>query len=265
MQFRTNFLSRYLKEATTPLAVERSFECEILSKQKLDPPVLDIGCGDGLFAFILFEGKIEAGIDPNQQELKRAKKYGKYHELIQCYGNNIPKEKDSFNTIFSNSVLEHIPAIEPVIREAHRLLAKDGRFYVTVPTNLFDQYSIGYQILSLLRLHYLAEKYRTFFNKFWQHYHYYSEDKWGAIFEKNGFTVVASQQYCPKYICLLNDILVPLSLVNFVVKKILNRWFIFKSLRNITSRIPYYILKRWIKVEHDLYYGGIIFFSLKKN
>ena len=53
--------------------------------------VLDIGCGEGLFANIVFDEKIETGIDPNLTELERANELGGYSELLECNGNNIPK------------------------------------------------------------------------------------------------------------------------------------------------------------------------------
>jgi len=63
MKFKSDFLYNYLKQAPISLAIERSFECEILSKQKFQRPILDIGCGEGLFALILFDEKINVGID----------------------------------------------------------------------------------------------------------------------------------------------------------------------------------------------------------
>src|SRR5947207_12297154 len=125
MKFKHNFFRNLLKEAPLPLAIERSLECQILFKEEFKHPVLDIGCGDGIFASILFDEKIDVGIDPNEMELERAKTYNIYVELIKCFGNAIPKPSRSFNTIFSNSVLEHIPDIESVLKEIHRLLSNE--------------------------------------------------------------------------------------------------------------------------------------------
>ena len=60
MRFKDNFLLNYLKKAPVPLAVERSLECEILSRQEFVRPILDIGCGEGIFASVLFRGKDRA-------------------------------------------------------------------------------------------------------------------------------------------------------------------------------------------------------------
>ena len=78
MKFNNNYFINYLKETPVPLAYERAFECYILSKQKFKRPILDLGCGDGIFAKMLFDEKIESGLDPLSYELKYAKRTNKY-------------------------------------------------------------------------------------------------------------------------------------------------------------------------------------------
>lgn len=264
MKFKKNFLQNYLNKAPIPLAVERSLECNILSKQKFIHPILDIGCGDGLFAYILFEDMIDTGIDSNSKELKRAKSFNIYKELIYCHAEKIPKRDSSYNTIFSNSVLEHIPDLKPVLTEVYRLLVPGGRFYVTVPTERFDEFTIINQILTFLGLNKLAKKYRQFFNNFWKHYNYHKEEDWKKIFENIGFKVIKSQQYCSKIICLFNDFFMSFSFFNFLIKKIFNKWILFERLRRIYIHPFYLLAKHFIKHYEDKSPGGIIFFCLTK-
>lgn len=164
--FNENFFDTYIKHAPLPLAIERTQECLLLSRQKFESPILDIGCGDGIFAKILFNQAIDLGVDPNKKELQRAQLTNKYSELIECYGDKIPKPDNSFKTIFSNSVMEHIPEILPVLKEANRLLDKDGRLYLTLPTHLFDKYTIGYQVLSKLGMKEKGNKFSRFLTIF---------------------------------------------------------------------------------------------------
>lgn len=264
MRFKNNFLKNYLKEAPTALAIERTFECEILSQQVFTRPILDLGCGEGLFAYILFDEKIDVGIDPNMKELQRTEKYKMYTELINCFGNEIPKPNNSFNTIFSNSVIEHIIDIEPVLQEIYRLLIDGGQLYLTVPTNYFDKYSVLYQLLIKLGLFKGAEKYRIFFNNFWQHYHYYDVDAWEKLFRKHRFKIVKVQQYCSKKVCLINDFLAPFSILRLIAKKTLNRWYIFKPFILFESVIKNTVFRDTILNDKDLQKGGIVFFHLKK-
>lgn len=266
MRFKDDFFRRYLGEAPVPLAIERSLECAILSRQRFEAPVLDIGTGEGMFAYILFDEPIDVGIDPDARELERAKQYGMYRELINCGGASVPKPSGSFKTVFSNSVLEHIPDLEPVLREAHRLLAPDGRMYATVPTHLFDHYSLVYQALSALGFDGAAESFRRFFNSFWRHYHFHTPDGWRVLFERCGFRVVESRQYCPRSIGLLNDALAPLSIPSLVVKKLLNRWFLFPSLRAaVGAPLLARVFGGVVRTDPGESQGGIIFFRLERG
>lgn len=266
MKFKTNFFKNYLVEAPLPLAIERTLECHILSKQKFEHPILDIGCGEGLFAYILFDEKIDVGIEPQSRELVRAKEYGMYLELIQSYGDCIPKESKSFKTAFSNSVLEHIQDITPVLKEVHRLLDDDGVFYITVPTNLFDRYTVIYWLFSFFRLNKLAEKYRVMFNNFWKHYHYFDAAGWTALFDKAGFKVVNSVEYCDKHLAMLNDFLVPFSLSSFLQKKLFNSWFKLPFLRLPFARLYHFVFGNLtIPRDTTTVRGGLIFFMLRKK
>lgn len=265
MIFKNEFLYNYLKEAPLPLAIERTFECIILSKNEFTHPILDIGCGEGIFSYILFDEKIDIGIDPNIKELERASKYGMYAELINCYGDKIDKPDKFFKTIFSNSVLEHIQDINPVLRTAYRLLDDDGVFYCTVPTNYFDKYSLIFQTLTFLHLKRLSEKFRVFFNKFWRHYHYYDIEGWTRLFNDNGFVVENSIGYCSKKFCLLNDALSYFSIYSLIIKKITNKWYLFKICRVLPAKFFNSLLKNRIKVDNSISNCGIVFFKLTKK
>lgn len=248
-----------------PLAIERTYECYILSQKSFVAPVLDIGCGDGLFTQILFKDKIDVGIDPQSIEISHAQKLNCYEQLIQCYGNSVPFSDKHFKTILSNSVMEHIEEIEPVLKEAHRVLADDGRVYLTLPTNKFDQYSVIFQFLKFLRLDQTAEKYGKFFNSFWRHYHYHTLAGWEQLFKKNGFVVEEKQEYLPKKNAVLNDLFSPFSLLSFIQKKFFNTWFLFPSFRKVFASVYngiYGSIAFQEKPEPNT--GGLVFFQLKK-
>jgi SAM-dependent methyltransferase len=213
---------------------------------------------------MLFAEPVDAGLDPSERELDRARQHGAYRKLICGSGDRIGFDSESLGTVLSNSVLEHIPNLEPVLREVHRVLRPDGRFYATVPSKLFDRYTVAYQLLSGLRLGGPAERYRRFFNRFWRHYHYYDVDGWTRLFERCGFQVEHYQSYCPKKVCLLDDFLAPLCAGNFVCKKLTNRWFLFPGLRRIWARVLARLLDRLVVADRHLEDGGLIFFSLRK-
>ncbi|HPN32013.1 MAG TPA: class I SAM-dependent methyltransferase [bacterium] len=254
----------YLCEAPLALATERYFECLIFFKKKFQPPILDLGCGEGIFAKKIVQYKLDIGLNINISELKKAIDFKTYKLLVCAYGNAIPLEDNSINTIISNSVLEHIVDLRNVLSEANRVLKRNGKMYVTVPTDMFDKYSIMFQLFSFLKLNSFAEKYRKYFNKFWKHYHFYSVENWTKLFEKYGFEVVESKLYDSKIFCLMNDFFVPFGFFAFLNKKIFNEWIICKKTRKYLAYVFDKFFKKKIENDYKKTEFGLVYFELKK-
>ena len=265
MRFHDAFLLRYMRVAPLALAFERSLECRILRDMSFARPVLDLGCGEGLFASMLFSEKIDTGIDPNPRELKRAQHVSAHSELIQCYGDSVPKPDGAFKTIFSNSVLEHIDDLQAVLREVYRLLELNGRLYITVPTNRFDQYTIVSWMLIKAGMHKLAAGYRRLYNTFWKHFHRHSPDAWEALMMDHGFRVVECRTYGSRRVCMLNVLLVPLAFPAFLVKRLTNRWIAFPRLRSLLARLLLPIARSLLREDESCDDGGLLFLALAKE
>jgi len=264
LKIKPNALLRYISMAPLALAFERVVEYRILKEQEFERPVLDIGCGEGVFTNILFSSKIDLGIDPNPKELKRAHDLGGYKELIECFGDKIPKPDGAYRTIFSNSVIEHIVDIKPVLAEAYRLLAPGGRLYLTVPSNRFDEYTFISQILLFFGLKNWQKRFSFFFNRFWAHYHYYDPEQWSKLVSEPGFEVVELRGYCPKRVCMMNDFLVPFSILEYLTKKFFNRWTLVPSLRKIILSPIALLGNLFLQGAEKSKDGGLVFISLQK-
>jgi len=233
LRFAENPVSNYLASAPLALALERALECLVLEKEQFVTPVLDMGCGDGLFASILFADKIDTGIDLNSSEIACAAKTGAYVELICCSGSQIPKVSGTYRTVFSNSVLEHIPDLLPVVREAHRLLEPGGSFFFTVPTDEFEQHALIHRILIGCRLTSLATRFRKWYNRFWKHFHAYNTSHWKKLAEDAGFEVVAMVRYNPPGMTTRNDCLSPVAVLASILKRLTGRWVLWPKLRRV--------------------------------
>ena len=130
-----------------PVALWRAIELRVLAAATFAPPILDLGCGDGLIAQVLFENEppVAAGFDPWLDQVRKAPVSGAYRHVQQALGNAMPYPDRTFATVFSNSVLEHIPDLAPVLREAARVLQPGGHFLATVPSDAFRRLLAGYQ------------------------------------------------------------------------------------------------------------------------
>jgi SAM-dependent methyltransferase len=264
MKFKKDVLLRYVSEAPLALAFERYLECSIYQELPLERPILDLGCGEGIFAYILFDEKIDTGIDPNPRELKRASEYGGYSELIECFGNKIPKPDGSYNTVFSNSVLEHIPDVDSVMEEVRRILPIGGVFYFTVPSNNFDHYSVVNGVLTSLGMKSLAKKFRESYDRFWKHYHFYELNKWEDLIRSHGFEVTQSRLYDPKRICRTNDFLAPFGVLGFIMKRLTNRWVLIPGVRRAFWSLFIKPLEKFLANGHKSDEGGLVFVAAKR-
>ncbi|MDD4013841.1 MAG: methyltransferase domain-containing protein [Candidatus Omnitrophica bacterium] len=92
--------------------------------------VLEVGCGKGRFTGALSEkGARCTGVDISSELLAEARRINK-GTYLKASAVNLPFEEGTFDYVFSVEVIEHIPDMEKMFREAGRVLKKDGIFVV---------------------------------------------------------------------------------------------------------------------------------------
>lgn len=104
-----------------------------------DLDVLDVGCLAGNFLDYLREKGVNyktfTGIDLSEKSVEIAKNkysYGQYKwEVQDCQKMTFPD--NSFDVITAMEVLEHIDNPKTFLKEAHRLLRKNGVLLITTP------------------------------------------------------------------------------------------------------------------------------------
>lgn len=190
-----DMLWRQLKSMPAFRALLRSVEARFYAHIELPEPVLDVGCGDGHFAQLTFPGPLAAGIDPWWGPLQKATRTRQYEILVQGLGDRMPFPTHHFASAFSNSVLEHIPDVQPVLNEISRVLRPGGRFVMTAPSEFFTEHLGGAQFLERLKLGGLANRYRHFFNGISRHAHTDTPQTWAARLAEAGFVIDLWQYY----------------------------------------------------------------------
>ena len=190
-----DLLWRQLKTIPAFRAVLRAVESRFYYAVDLPGPVLDLGCGDGHFAQMTFDHKLDVGLDPWWNPLKKSYRAEAYHILLQGMGDKMPFPDKTFASAFSNSVLEHIPNIQPVLNETGRVLQQNGRFLITMPSHYFTQELGGAQLLEKMNMDGMADHYRKFFNGIARHEHTDSAEVWAARLAHAGFEIERWQYY----------------------------------------------------------------------
>jgi ubiquinone/menaquinone biosynthesis C-methylase UbiE len=99
--------------------------------------VLDIGCGTGNYThmFQKLTGCRTYGVDPSEGMLARARVKGDAVTFSQCQGGNLPYEDGFFDFIFMTDVIHHIPDIDGLLAEMHRVLRPGGKACVVTQSH----------------------------------------------------------------------------------------------------------------------------------
>ena len=133
---------RVLLELQGPsLGLWRAAEIAALREQVYEPPVLDLGCGDGLVTSMVLP-RVEVGLDPDEKALAQAARRGIYERFEAVAAEETRLADESIGTVVSNSVLEHLPRIGTVLETVARVLRPAGRLIFTVPTDAFSRWLV---------------------------------------------------------------------------------------------------------------------------
>jgi SAM-dependent methyltransferase len=184
-----DYLWLNLRELPYFRAFLRAIEARFYQEYPLAGPVLDLGCGDGHFAEITFDKPLDVGLDPWTGPLRLASRRQWYPIVVQGLGDDIPFKDGYFGAAVSNSVLEHIPDLDPVLAEMGRVIRPGGLFLFCVPNhNFLPNLSVA-QFFDRLGLKKLARSYRNFFNTIARHRHCDPPEVWEDRLERAGFRV----------------------------------------------------------------------------
>src|ERR1700747_3618779 len=98
--------------------------------------VCDLGCGLDT-AFLNYAGdKISHGVGIDDQVEDGVR--GRWWRVHGNIAKPLPLESGQFDHVAMLAVLEHLPEPEPVLREAHRILAPHGSLILTWPSAMVD-------------------------------------------------------------------------------------------------------------------------------
>ena len=121
---------------------------------------LDLGCGDGKLTALILQragARVLVGVDLDPLEARAAGRSGIYAAVHTAPAHRVPEADGSFDFVISNSVLEHLLALEPVLHEVARLLRPGGRFLFTVPGPGFHANLRGSLLPWVARARYLQD------------------------------------------------------------------------------------------------------------
>jgi SAM-dependent methyltransferase len=180
----------------------RVFEIEaVLGHARFVGRGVDIGCGDGELGALVFGAYAPHprvfGIEPDERDSTLARASGAYQNVFSVGGDAMPIETASLDFAFSNSTLEHIPGLDPVLADVARVLRPEGEFIFTVPSEQFHECLAGSRLLAALARR-RGKTYEELIDERLAHQRYLSPDEWHERLEAVGFRESRTTRYFPR-------------------------------------------------------------------
>jgi len=202
----------------------------MMSQVPMPKPILDIGCGDGVFGQVLFKGKkwaIEAGIDVDEISMSLAPKSNVYKKVIKVDASQLPFPDKSFMTVMANESLEHVLEIDQVLRQITRVLKDKGKLVFLVPNVFLDDYWLTSAPLKAIGFYPLARLFHHWRNKIFTHRHLLTVQIWEEKLSKAGLKLKSHQYLSSRKVYFISELLWPLRLPVWILSRLLRRRILY--------------------------------------
>lgn len=193
----------------------------------MEPPILDLGCGFGEFGSAFFDAPAAYGLDVSRRDLNLVEP-GLYKGLVHADGHALPFPDETFNTVMSVSVLEHIPDVRTVLEEIARVLKPEGRLVISMPLRDLDSYMVYPPVLRRLGLGRLADSYTRRFHQTFKHVNLFEPEEWLALVSEVGLSVQIHRRIMSKSVTRLFDLGLLTAAVSQVTRLVSGRRLVWR-------------------------------------
>jgi len=226
---------RYFPYTPAALCVKECARLSALRRYECPGPILDVGCGDGLFASIAFEGAEVWGIDIDAEEGRWAAATRAYTQIILGDVTRAKLPEKFFETCVANCSLEHVPRVDRALGNISRSLRPGGRAYLFVPSKNWARQMLTYRALAAAGLNGLAELFRSSVDTFFKHHHLHDADEWRDIVGSAGMRVVSIEPALSTGTTVAFELLLLPSLAGWANKHLTSRWTNFPPARRLVA------------------------------
>lgn len=153
---------------------------------KIEGNFLDVGCASGLLTEKLAVQSTSKGwgIDINPDFIARAQKEYPFLHFMVARIEKLPFSKEKFDVVVCSETLEHVVSPQKALGECQRVLRRNGRILVVVPSESL--------LFRLLWFFWTKGK-----GKVWDgtHLHHFKEGEIGAFLEKLNFKILRQRTF----------------------------------------------------------------------
>jgi SAM-dependent methyltransferase len=255
------YIDGFLENRPAFFSLIRSQEAYLFTKldEYIKGKILDFGAGDGYFADLIWDKKkIDVGLDISSSRIEEAKSVNVYKTLKVYDGDTIPFKTNTFDSVISNCVLEHIPGIQNSVNEICRVTKPKGYFLTGVMTNNWERFQFGPQ--------FFGNYYKKKMRKQQEHFNLFTVGKWDSVFEKAGFKIVKRIGYISPLNAKWLDIYHYLSLPSLITYKLTKNWVLWKKWYSIIplDKLALKLTKESLE-ENNVKNSSAVFYVVQKK
>jgi SAM-dependent methyltransferase len=224
----------YFQHVPTALAIKECVRLKRVKELPIVGPVLDVGCGDGLFTSLAHPEVDAWGIDINEREAARAQSSRAYRQVIcQSITDTRALPGQFFSTCIANCSLEHVPDIKAAFRTIRAAMRPGGIFYLIVPAPEWTKTLPLRRALTKVGLPDIGSAYGAALDAQFAHHHLYDARRWTELLEEAGFGHVEHEPIgSDGSQAAFEAALIP-SIAGYVTKKATGHWVLASSLRKL--------------------------------
>jgi SAM-dependent methyltransferase len=234
---------RYFAHSPTALAIKECARLSVMRRYACPGPVLDVGCGDGLFAHMAFDEAEVWGIDINAAEGRWAAASQAYTQVILGDVTRATLPESFFATCVANCSLEHVPRIDLALRTIYNSLLPGGLAYLFVPNAEWASHLTSARVLTELGAPALGRHIQDSIDRLFRHHHLYDQQGWGRVVTEAGFELLAVEPVLSTATTVAFEAFLLPSLAGLLNKQLTTRWTNFPNLRRAFAWPVYQAVK----------------------
>ena len=234
---------RYFPHTPTALAIKECARLSVMRRYACPGPVLDVGCGDGLFARLAFGDAEVWGIDIDAAEGRWAAASQAYTQVILGDVTRATLPESFFATCVANCSLEHVPRIDLALRTICNSLRPGGLAYLFVPNAEWASHLTSARLLTEFGFAALGRQIQGSIDRLFRHHHLYDQRGWSRVVTDAGFELLAVEPVLSTATTVAFEAFLLPSLAGLLNKHLTTRWTNFPNLRAAAAWPVYQAVK----------------------
>jgi 2-polyprenyl-3-methyl-5-hydroxy-6-metoxy-1,4-benzoquinol methylase len=235
--------AKYFPHAPLALCIKECARLGALKELSVEGPILDVGCGDGLFAKIAF-GQAEVwGIDIDANEGRWAQASRAYSQIVLGDITTVKLPTSFFKTCIANCSLEHVPDIQAALRTIEASLQPGGKAYLFVPNREWASKFRTVRVTKKALGDKIGAMLQDGIDEFFKHAHLHDEQGWRDVIAQSPLELVDIKPVLSTSTTLAFETFLIPSMAGWLNKKLTTRWTNFPAIRRAAAPLAYVLAK----------------------